>query len=93
MLNMLTRMERATGCDNALLGRLIKNSGKSVRKIAGEILETTDVKVSATLLWRLNGKTYDFVVKESKRIAICEYFRAQQDELFPFVGANEEKAS
>lgn len=87
MLNILNSMTRTTGCNSALLGKLIKSTGKSVRKIACE------VEVSPTLLWRLNLDKYSFVVKEGYRKRICDYFEVSEDDLFPFVSANKEKAS
>lgn len=88
MLNIFHYMfERAQGCNSVMLIKLVKNSGKSVRKIAEEI------GVSPALLWRLQLNKYHFIVKECQRLKICDHFNVDEDVLFPFVGANRGKVS
>ncbi len=49
--------------------------------------------VSESLLVRHRVGKYQYVVKEGRRKGICEFYGVDEDQLFPFVGANEEKAS
>ncbi len=76
-------MSRYRDCNVQLLNKLIKGSGKTGRTLSEDITSTTGVNISPTLIWRLSSGKYDFVVKEEKRIAICEYFNVSEGVLFP----------
>ncbi len=76
-------MKRANGCNSQLLNELCER--KSNKDLASEM-----EGVSESLLARLRRNDYPYAVKDEHRKAICETFRVSENELFPFVGANEE---
>lgn len=77
---------RKTDCK--LLKKLIRSHElDNMRAIAKQM------GVSATILGELINGRYKPQVKETTRAKICDFLGASEDELFPFVGANEDKAS
>lgn len=65
----------------------------AVKSHGGYTKAAEDLDVSRTLLVLIGTGKYPRQVKETTRAKICSGFEINEDELFPFVGANEEKAS
>lgn len=80
-------MERTV--NTSLLRRLVRSYGKK-----GTVIEAAEgIDVSKTLIEQLLSNSYKPTLKEKTRRKICKGFDVDEDQLFPFIAVNEEKAS
>lgn len=79
---------RVRKADQKMLKKLVKTHELDTMKEVAK-----GIGVSTTILREIISGRYKPDIKETTRMKICDFFGVSENELFPFVGANKEKAS